>query len=79
MEEIKSGSLLSVQSEQREDIQFGTVGEILTVSSSVQSDSPPHGEVTSVKVGASNEEVSCEDFKVVKGKNAYSKFKRNVN
>ena len=52
-----------MQSESREDIQFGTVSEILTVSSSVQVESATHDEAASLKVGVSLDEVSCNDFK----------------
>ena len=60
-----------MQSERREDIQFGTVSEILTVSSSVQVESVTHGEAASLKVGVSLDEVPCNDFKPVRVKKAY--------
>ena len=59
-----------MQSERREDIQFGTVSEILTVSSSVQVESVTHGEAASLKVGVSIDEVPCNDFKPVRIKKA---------
>ena len=46
-----------MQSERGEDIQFGTVSEILTVSSSVQIESATHGEAASSKVGVSLDEI----------------------
>ena len=52
-----------MQSERWEDIQFGTVSDVLTVSSSVQSECAPHVEVTSEKVGEFTEKVPCNDFK----------------
>ena len=82
MEEIKScpyDDLHSVQSESREDIQFGTVSEILTVSSSVQVESATHGETASLKVGVSLDEVPCNDFKPVKVKKANSKSRMIAN
>ena len=65
-----------MQSEKREDIQFGTVNEILTVSSSLQSEIARHCEAASIKVGVSFEEISCDDFKLVKVKKAIRKSKR---
>ena len=64
-----------MQSERCEGIQFGTVSDILTVSSSWQSEhehvEAEHVEVEQVeaeKVGVSIKEVSYNDFKFVKGK-----------
>ena len=62
-----------MQSERREDIQFGTVSEILTVSGSVQFESATHGEAASLKRGVSLDEDPCNDFKLVKVKKANSK------
>ena len=64
MHDVKSGTfddLLSVQAERREDIQFGTVSDILTVSSSVQYECEQHVEESSEKVGVSIAEVLSND------------------
>ena len=68
-----------MQSERSEDIQFGTVSEILTVSSSVQFESATHGEAASLKVGVSLDEVPCNDFKPVKDKKANCKSRTIAN
>lgn len=68
-----------MQSERREDIQFGTVSEILTVSSSVQVESATHGETASLKVGVSLDEVPSNDFKPVKVKKASRKSRTIAN
>ena len=76
MEEIKSdtfGDLLSGQSERQEDFQFGTVSEILTVSSSWQSDNE---HVEAEKVGVLTKKVACNDFKPVKVKKVQRSSKR---
>ena len=50
-----------------EDLQFGTVSDILTVSSSWQSEHEAE-HIEASKVGVSVKEVRCNDFKFVKGK-----------
>ena len=56
-----------MQSERCEDIQFGTVSDILTVSSSWQSEYEAE-HIEAKKVGVSVKEVHCNDFKFMKGK-----------
>ena len=68
-----------MQSERSEDIQFGTVSEILTVSSTVQFESATRGEAPSLKVGVSLDEAPCNDFKPVKDKKANCKSRTIAN
>ena len=74
MQDIKSGTFGKMaQAERWEGLQFGTVSDILTVSSSWQSDNE-HIEAEQVeaeKVGVSIKRVLCNDFQPVKVKKIY--------
>ena len=79
MHDVKSGTfgdLLSLQAGRREDIQFGTVSDILTVSSSVQYECEQYVEELSENVGVSIEEVLSNDFKPLKLKKGKKPSKR---
>ena len=79
MHDVKSCTsrdLLSEQFERKEDFQFGTVSDILTVSSSMLCENAPHVEVTSENEGVTMEKVPCNTFKPSKIKKIRRTSKR---
>ena len=76
MEDANTGAFGDVLSEGREDIEFGTVSEILKVSSSLQSESASYAEAASVKIEASIDKTSCTNFELIKSKKIKRTSKR---
>ena len=76
MQDTNTGAFGDPLSEGREDIEFGTVSEILKVSSSIQSESATYAEAASEKFEASFDETSCNNFKLIQSKKIKRTSKR---
>ena len=79
MQDIKSDTFGDLFSKRREDIEFGTVSEVLTVSSSVPCESELDDEAAYAKLGVALKEVPSNNFKpmkVKKGKRASKKIEK---
>ena len=76
MQDTNTGTKGDLLSEGREDIEFGTVSEILKVSSSIQAESATHAEAASVKIEASIDQTSCTNFELIKSKKIKRTSKR---
>ena len=66
MQDIKSDTFGDLLSKRREDFEFGTVSEILTVSSSAPCESELDDEAAYAKLGAAPKEVPSNNFKPMK-------------
>ena len=76
MQDTNTGTLGDLLSEEREDIEFGTVSEILKVSSSIQSESATYAEAVSLKIESSIDKTSCTNFEMIKSKKIKRTSKR---
>ena len=76
MQDTNTGTLGDLLSDGREDIEFGTVSEILKVSSSIQSESATYAEAASVKIESSIDKTSCTNFELIRSKKIKRTSKR---